>query len=440
MYRKWIKGYLILAILLMLSVSLSTATCPWFIKNELYTAQCGVQKDVPASLGILRNDPSGSYVVNPDDIGIDIKYGTIEVHADGSFVYDPSPDIQSGTYVKFNYIANNGDCDAKYPGIATIQVSCKCRANVMDVTICPPQSIEDVKADLIARGVGCWGCGDVTPVFDLSQVKLTPGTYPYSVKCPGCTAVVGLVTIATVDDGVDCTEDSCDEATGTVVHTPNNDYCDNGQFCDGAETCDPVEDCQPGTAPTLDDGVDCTDDSCDEENDIVVHTPNDGYCDDGLWCNGAETCDPVEDCQPGTPPEVTDDEVDCTDDYCDEVTDKIVHTPNNDKCDDDANVCTDQVCDPTSGCTYPYNSAPCDDGALCSQGDTCVNGWCTGVTDLCDGLPKDPYCPDWNQDYCNGHHCCTNPYDTDSYGKCVKNCGSDCDNIVGVPTAGTCMT
>jgi hypothetical protein len=52
----------------------------------------------------------------------------------------------------------------------------------------------------------------------------------------------------------------------------------------------------------VDDGVGCTDDSCDEANDVIVNAPNDGLCDNGLFCDGSETCDAINDCQIGTPP------------------------------------------------------------------------------------------------------------------------------------------
>jgi hypothetical protein len=65
-----------------------------------------------------------------------------------------------------------------------------------------------------------------------------------------------------VDDGVGCTDDSCDEANDVVVHAPNDTLCDNGQFCDGAETCDAVSDCQAGTPP-----CDSATQSCNEDLD-----------------------------------------------------------------------------------------------------------------------------------------------------------------------------
>ena len=88
--------------------------------------------------------------------------------------------------------------------------------------------------------------------------------------------------------------------------------CDDALFCNGTESC-VAGTCQAGSAPAIDDGVACTDDSCDEVNDVVVNAPNDANCDNGLFCDGVETCDPVLDCQVGTDP--------CGGGACDEGTD-----------------------------------------------------------------------------------------------------------------------
>ena len=67
--------------------------------------------------------------------------------------------------------------------------------------------------------------------------------------------------------------------------------CDDLLFCNGQETCE-FEVCFPGTPPDCDDGVDCTDDTCNEASDTCVNIPNDANCpDDGFFCNGAEFCD-----------------------------------------------------------------------------------------------------------------------------------------------------
>lgn len=100
--------------------------------------------------------------------------------------------------------------------------------------------------------------------------------------------------------------------------------CDNGLYCDGTETCDSssgVAVCSAETAPNCDDGVGCTDDSCNETTDRCDNTSNNATCDDGLYCNGAETCDPANDCQAGTAITCGDDGASCTTEVCNESTD-----------------------------------------------------------------------------------------------------------------------
>jgi cysteine-rich repeat protein len=150
------------------------------------------------------------------------------------------------------------------------------------------------------------------------------------------------------DDGDACTtSDACDGAGACSQSTAVE--CDDQLFCNGVETCDSGSGCQPGTPPVLEDGVSCTLDACDETNDVVTHTPDDGACDDGDWCNGAEVCHPVLDCQPGTPPPL-DDSVACTIDACDGTNDVVIHVAYDSWCDDD-DPCTADLCDAVAGCT-----------------------------------------------------------------------------------------
>jgi hypothetical protein len=72
-----------------------------------------------------------------------------------------------------------------------------------------------------------------------------------------------------------------------------DEFCDDGLFCNGVETCGVI--CIPGTSVDCSDGIGCTDDSCDEDNDVCVNDPNDALCDDGVGCT-VDTCDPVSDC------------------------------------------------------------------------------------------------------------------------------------------------
>jgi hypothetical protein len=128
----------------------------------------------------------------------------------------------------------------------------------------------------------------------------------------------------TCDDGIDCTDDTCIPATG-CQYTPNNGNCDNGLYCDGEETCDPGSGCQAGTPVDCNDGVFCTIDSCEEFNQSCANVPSSGLCDDTLYCNGVETCDALLDCQPGTPVDCNDGDG-CTIDSCDEGADMCINT------------------------------------------------------------------------------------------------------------------
>jgi CSLREA domain-containing protein len=212
-------------------------------------------------------------------------------------------------------------------------------------------------------------------------------------------------------DGVGCTDDSCDEVNDACVNAPNDAHCDNGAFCDGSETCDAVLDCQAGTPPVTDDGVGCTDDSCDEVSDVVVNAPNDAQCDNGAFCDGSETCDAVLDCQAGTLVDCDDADI-CTDDSCDPLTGQCLNTPivcsdqdacTEDFCDsttgqcqstpvvcDDDDPCTTDSCDSLTGqCQFvPDPGTACDDGDLCTEGDLCVEVVgavaCQGTPVTCD--------------------------------------------------------
>jgi hypothetical protein len=44
----------------------------------------------------------------------------------------------------------------------------------------------------------------------------------------------------------------------------------------------------------------------------------------------------------------------------------------------DGNPCTDDSCEPLGGCTFTNNAAACDDGDPCTSGDVCAGGWCGG--------------------------------------------------------------
>ncbi|MEE8310866.1 MAG: malectin domain-containing carbohydrate-binding protein [Candidatus Binatia bacterium] len=224
-----------------------------------------------------------------------------------------------------------------------------------------------------------------------------------------------------LDDGVDCTDDSCDETAGVIVHAPNHAFCDDALFCNGAETCHVADDCQAGTPPVMDDAVDCTVDSCDEDTDTLLHVPSDALCDDALFCNGTETCDAVADCQAGAAPGL-DDGVDCTQDSCDETADAVVHTPDDANCDDGQFCNGAETCDPVAGCA---DAAPLtiDDGIGCTM-DACDE-----LADAVLHTPDHAICA--NSLFCDGDEICDPQLD------CQASLPRDCSDGVAC-TVDTC--
>lgn len=201
---------------------------------------------------------------------------------------------------------------------------------------------------------------------------------------------------ADCDDGIRCTRDACDENTWRCTHAPDESACDDGLFCNGIEHCDANGDCTPGTPPICDDGVACTVDSCDEATRACVHKADDSTCDDGRFCNGAETCDLVAGCRAGAPPHC-DDGVSCTVDACDEVAAACVSTPDDSVCDDGRFCNGAETCDLVAGCRAGTPPS-CDDGVNCTVDS------CDSVSDTCLHAPDDGLCQ--NGLFCDGAEVC----------------------------------
>jgi hypothetical protein len=88
----------------------------------------------------------------------------------------------------------------------------------------------------------------------------------------------------------------------TVTYLPpctESSHCDDTLYCNGAETCS-AGSCEAAILSPCDDGVTCTVDTCDEDAETCANPGSDALCDDGIACNGAETCG-VAGCVPGTP-------------------------------------------------------------------------------------------------------------------------------------------
>ncbi len=183
-------------------------------------------------------------------------------------------------------------------------------------------------------------------------------------------------------------------APGFVV----GEDCNDGDPCTQNEKCNAQGQCTGGDALGCDDGNPCTDDSCTPASGCV-HTNNTAPCDDGNACTAADTCSGGS-CAGGPAPNC-DDGKGCTDDACNPAT-GCIHTNNTAPCDDgnacttadtcsggscaggpapncdDGNGCTDDACNPATGCVHTNNTAPCDDGNACTTADACSGGSCAG--------------------------------------------------------------
>ena len=162
--------------------------------------------------------------------------------------------------------------------------------------------------------------------------------------CVGADPVICAALDRCHDAGV------CDPATGVCAHPAkvHGTPCEDGMLCNGAEACVNGR-CEPGMPVDCDDGVGCTEDVCDEATGTCVHTPQDVACDNGIHCDGVESCHAEAGCV--TEPADCDDQIPCTVDVCDEKAGGCAHLPDDESC-DDGSVCTTDVCSPVRGCEY----------------------------------------------------------------------------------------
>ncbi|MCC7291167.1 MAG: hypothetical protein IT449_03780 [Phycisphaerales bacterium] len=162
----------------------------------------------------------------------------------------------------------------------------------------------------------------------------------FAINCIECAADTDC------DDGNACTTDACTD--GECSNTAVN--CDDGVFCNGTETCNAETGaCDAGVSPCEEGQV------CDEDTDTCTGCADDTDCDNGLFCDGSETC------------------VDGA-------------------CVDGASPCADgETCTEEDGCvsTTCADDSECDDGLFCNGVETCVDGVCTDGARPCDDTDAD---------------------------------------------------
>ena len=263
-------------------------------------------------------------------------------------------------------------------------------------------------------------------------------------NCTQGTCTAGVA--ANCNDGNPCTNDGCDVGTG-CFHEPNTSECTDGDACTSGDQCAAGE-CVGTGLLDCNDGNPCTDDSCDATAGCL-HLFNQAQCSDGDACTVGDQC--FEGICVHTGLEVCDDANPCTSDSCSPANGCIFQL-NNLPCDDsdvctqgdhchlgeciqssdlvcnDQNPCTDDSCDPATGCTATPNAAPCDDLNFCTDDDHCSGGWCVAgvLTDCDDGNP----CTD---DSCDPGAGCVHAHNS---GPCSDN---DMCTLGDVCSSGECL-
>jgi cysteine-rich repeat protein len=351
-------------------------------------------------------------------------------------------------------------------------------------TVPPYYGTVDTNADVPCNDVQQANLNENWTVGDFLGLD-NDGDGLYDAVDPDCaTSVCGngvLETGEDCDDGNTADGDCC---SSTCAFEPSGSTCDDGQFCNVNEACDGAGSCTGGVQRDCGDGVSCTVDTCDEAGDTCVNTPDDAICDDGVFCNGTETCSATLDCQAGTPVDCDDGEI-CTDDSCNEGAgscDNIFDETNDPSCAitecgnglvetgeecDDGNTVDGDCC--SSTCTFEPSGSNCDDGQYCTEGEvcdgagTCGNGTardcddgvsctadsCDESGDTCVNTPDDGSCDDGL--FCNGTETCHatldcqagSPVDCDDGDICTDDACNEqtdaCDNVFDPTNDPTCQ-
>jgi len=262
----------------------------------------------------------------------------------------------------------------------------------------------------------CNGLVDDTPCAE--QVDCEDGDRCTLDACDSGTATCRHA-VRSCDDHQLCTRDACDPATGRCTNAPEacddgvactNDYCNWDWFeagdkppcqhqaidaaCADADPCtldrcdltagcvhDPDPACSPCVLGTpgctacvagdaCDDGIYCTDDSCDTGLGRCRHDANSFWCNNGTGCNERERCDAKKGCVLDPASECGGTDL-CGFGYCHSSGGEgtCVHVSNFEYW---GSVCATVSCVPASGATVTPRS--CADNDPCTE-DLCFDGY-----------------------------------------------------------------
>ncbi|MSQ82594.1 MAG: hypothetical protein EXR77_06705 [Myxococcales bacterium] len=223
-----------------------------------------------------------------------------------------------------------------------------------------------------------------------------------SVCTAGDVCKTGKCTVGAIkscDDSNKCTNDNCDAKNG-CANVASTIPCDDGNFCTSGDQC--AQGKCTGTAVNAavlcEDNNACTNDAC-EPSKGCAYSNNTAACNDGNTCTFGDVCSAGK-CASGASQCACQADTDCVDDgnlcngksFCDKGSlpyackvksgTVVSCTTTGDT------TCSANTCDiKTGNCAMKAvnNSKTCDDGSVCTLGDTCSNGTCMpGSSVSCD--------------------------------------------------------
>jgi hypothetical protein len=204
--------------------------------------------------------------------------------------------------------------------------------------------------DTCALGTCKGGENDCPCDFSDDCVKFDDGDLcTGALECVGGFCEVDPASVPECLSSDACQVPTCVPETGecSVVMVPDGAPCSDGDPCTTQESCSSGV-CTAGSTVPCDDKNPCTTDNCLPAGGCD-HAPLSGpICDDGDPCTQDGAC--VQGACVGAIP------WNC----------------------DDGNPCTIDTCQPGGGCTYTFTLGPCEDGNLCTTGETCADATCGG--------------------------------------------------------------
>jgi hypothetical protein len=98
------------------------------------------------------------------------------------------------------------------------------------------------------------------------------------------------------EDMIPCTADRCDQSLKRCRNTPDDGLCQDDVYCNGKERCVLRQGCAPGPVITCQDDNPCTIDRCIEQSKTCVHEPRDadGDGDTDDHCVADKDCDDLD--------------------------------------------------------------------------------------------------------------------------------------------------